>query len=117
MKRNEILQHFPNGCTVECLTKKIKATFDSILLTIRDFKVSGDKTISVWGFHDYHSDSFIILECDKQLAEIIPNDIDYSCAKETELVFIQLGKEVKAILDKESNYAVIGEKVSRLYER
>lgn len=98
MKRNDILQHFPNGCTVVGLLNGIKAVFNIDSLTIRDDN---------WVFYDYDSGEFIHLEIDGQLAEIVTNDV----------VYAQLGKEVKAILDKESNYAVIGEKVSRLYER
>ena len=112
MKRNDILQHFPNGCTVECLTKKIKAPFDANKLNKKDVPfIVGEKVdyIECWGFHDYHTDAFIVVEKNGQLATIIE--------PENNIVFAQLGKEVKAILDKESNYAVIGEKVSRLYER
>ena len=97
MKRNDILQHFPNGCTVIGLLNGIKAVFEHKNLTIKDDK---------WAFYCYHG-YYVYLEIDGQLAEIVTNDV----------VYAQLGKEVKAILDKESNYAVIGEKVSRLYER
>jgi len=107
MKRNEILQHFPNGCTVECLTKKIKAVFNPEKLSIRTINDLEGYYFDCWGFHDYHSDSFIVVEKNGQLATIIE--------PENDIVFSQLGKEVKAILDKESNYAVIGEKVSKLY--
>lgn len=98
MKRNEILQHFPNGCTVKCLVHSVYSVFYHQELTIRNDK---------WCFHDADKGLYIILEHNGQLAEIVTNDV----------VYAQLGKEVKAILDKESNYAVIGEKVSRLYER
>ncbi len=98
MKRNEILQHFPHGCMVECLVTQIVTEFNHSDLSIRS---------DCWGFPDRHKGVFIYLERNGQLAEIVTNDV----------VFAQLGKEVKAILDKESNYAVIGEKVSRLYER
>lgn len=107
MKRNEILQHFPNGCTVECLRYKTKSIFYHHELSLRDNHIVNGSITTVWGFHDRNKGIFIVIEMNGQLAEIVTNDV----------VYAQLGKEVKAILDKETDYAIIGEKVSRLYER
>ncbi len=109
MKRSEILQHFQNGCTVECLRYRTKSVFYHNELSLRDNKDIGYEIMQTWGFQDRDKGLFIVLELNGQFAKIVE--------PENDVVYAQLGKEVKAILDKESNYAIIGKKVSRLYGR
>jgi len=100
MTKQQILNHFNNGDVVECLMSGIKGIFNSSTLHIR---------YEFWCFVDKETNHTIIIECNGQLATIIQPD--------KTAVYAQLGKEVEAILNKETNYAIRGEKISRLYER
>lgn len=100
MTKQQILNHFHNGDVVECLITGNEAMFND-----KNLKLVADK----WVLYFPQTLSYICLEKDGQLATIIQPD-------KTE-VYAQLGKEVEAILDKETNYAIRGEKISRLYER